>query len=241
MQRIILFIIDFFDYFHKKKILNFLKRNNYRKFDVFFDIGAHKGETIDLFTKNFIINNIYSFEASPINFEILKKNITKHKNKKIILENIAIGSSSGNALLKQVRESSSSTLSKINLESEYFKKKDKILNFFSKEKYFQNISIEIKTLYEYLNSQVIKNIDFLKIDTEGYEFQVLLGLKNKLQNVKIVLFEHHYDDMLKKGYTFTDIHALLVKYNFKQIYKSKMPFRKTFEYIYINKNFKYEK
>ena len=130
MQRIILFIIDFFDYFHKKKILNFLKRNNYRKFDVFFDIGAHKGETIDLFTKNFIINNIYSFEASPINFEILKKNSIKHKNKKIILENIAIGSSSGNALLKQVRESSSSTLSKINLESEYFKKKNKILNFF---------------------------------------------------------------------------------------------------------------
>ena len=42
---------------------------------------------------------------------------------------------------------------------------------------------------------------------------------------------------LKKGYTFTDINDLLIKHNFKQIYKTKMPFRKTFEYIYINKKF----
>ena len=237
MQKIILFIINFFDYFHKKKILNFLKRNNHTDFNIFFDIGAHKGETIDLFMQNFNINNFYSFEASPKNFEILKKNVSKYKDKKIYIENVAIGSSSEKASLKQVQESSSSTLTNINLESKYFKKKQKILNFFSKKKYYTNISIEIKTLYEYLNSKLIKNIDFLKKETEGYEFKVLLGLKNKLQNVKIVLFEHHYDDMLKKGYTFTDINTLLVKHNFKQIYKTKMPFRKTFEYIYINKKF----
>jgi FkbM family methyltransferase len=235
MQKIILLIIDFFDYFHKKKILDFLKKNNYKEFSVFFDIGAHKGETIDLFTKNFNVENFYSFEASPINYKILKKNILKYKNKNITLENIAIGSNSEKAVLKQVQESSSSTLSNINVDSKYFKKKKRVLNFFSKKKYYQNINVEIKTLYEYLNLKLIKNIDFLKIDTEGYEFNVLLGLKDKLQNVKIVLFEHHYDDMLKKGYTFTDINALLVKHNFKQIYKTKMPFRKTFEYIYINK------
>jgi FkbM family methyltransferase len=237
MQKIILFILNFFDHFHKKKILNFLKNNNYRDFNIFFDIGAHKGETIDLFMKNFNINKFYSFEASPENFKILKKNISKYKDKKIYIENLAIGSSSEKALLKQVQESSSSTLTNINLDSKYFKKKEKLLNFFSKKKYYTGISVEIKTLYEYLNSKLIKNIDFLKIDTEGYEFKVLLGLKNKLQNVKIVLFEHHYDDMLKKGYKFTDINTLLVKHNFKQIYKTKMPFRKTFEYIYTNEKF----
>ena len=67
MQKIILLIIDFFNFFQKKKILNFLKKNNYKDFKIFFDIGAHKGETIDLFTKNFNIDNFYSFEASPIN------------------------------------------------------------------------------------------------------------------------------------------------------------------------------
>jgi len=155
MQKIILIIIDFFDYFHKKKILNFLKKNNFYEFDVFFDIGAHKGETIDLFTKNFNINNIYSFEASPINFEILKKNVSNCKAKNITLENIAIGSTSETVSLKQVQESSSSTLSNINLNSKYFKKKEKLLNFFSKKKYYQDINVELKTLYEYLNLKLI--------------------------------------------------------------------------------------
>ncbi len=30
----------------------------------------------------------------------------------------------------------------------------------------------------------IETIDFLKIDTEGYEYEILLGLKDKLRGVK---------------------------------------------------------
>ena len=238
MQNIIIVILSFFDFYHKKKILNFLKEKNLNNFDIVFDIGAHKGETINLFIKNFRVNKIYSFEASPINFKILKKKNIKHQRVQIILENIAVGSKNGIAQLKQVQESSSSTLSHINLDSNYFKKKKKILNFFSNKEYFHNIEVEIKTLNEYLDQNLIKFIDFLKIDTEGYEFEVLLGLKDKLKNVKIILFEHHFDDMLKKNYTFRDINSLLIKNNFRQIYKSKMPFRKTFEYIYINTQYK---
>ena len=234
MQNIIIGILSFFDFYHKKKILNFLKEKNLNNFDIVFDIGAHKGETINLFIKNFRVNKIYSFEASPINFKILKKKNIKHQRVQIILENIAVGSKNGIAQLKQVQESSSSTLSHINLDSNYFKKKKKILNFFSNKEYFHNIEVEIKTLNKYLDQNLIKFIDFLKIDTEGYEFEVLLGLKDKLKNVKIILFEHHFDDMLKKNYTFRDINSLLIQNSFRQIYKSKMPFRKTFEYIYIN-------
>ena len=42
--------------------------------------------------------------------------------------------------------------------------------------------------------------------------------------------------MIKKSYTFTDINHYLKKNNFKKIFRSKMPFRKTFEYIYRNKD-----
>ena len=60
------------------------------------------------------------------------------------------------------------------------------------------------------------------------------SLKKNIFKVKLILFEHHYDDMIKKNYTFSEIHNLLVDNNFKQILKTKMPFRKTFEYIYSN-------
>ena len=51
----------------------------------------------------------------------------------------------------------------------------------------------------------------------------------------MILFEHHYDDMIFKGYKFKDINDFLLQNNFKQIFKIKMPLRKTFEYIYKNK------
>ena len=50
------------------------------------------------------------------------------------------------------------------------------------------------------------------------------------------MFEHHYDDMIKKTYKYSDIKKILNDNDFEQIYKIKMPFRKTFEYIFINTN-----
>ena len=41
--------------------------------------------------------------------------------------------------------------------------------------------------------------------------------------------------MIKKNYKFSDINKILDDYGFKKKYKSKMFFRKSFEYIYENK------
>ena len=66
-------ILKIFDYYHQKKIINFLKRRGYKNFDTLFDVGAHHGRSIKLFSKNFNIKNLYSFEPSFDNFMILKK------------------------------------------------------------------------------------------------------------------------------------------------------------------------
>ena len=39
--------------------------------------------------------------------------------------------------------------------------------------------------------------------------KVLLGLGKYLQNVSLIMFEHHYDNMIIKNYSFGDIHDLL--------------------------------
>jgi hypothetical protein len=85
----------------------------------------------------------------------------------------------------------------------------------------------------------INKINYLKTDTEGYELNVLKGLGRYIKNVKLIHFEHHYDDMYNKNYTFHDINTYLLKNNFKKIYRLKMFFRKSFEYIYENS--KYQK
>ena len=78
-------------------------------------------------------------------------------------------------------------------------------------------------------------VDLLKIDTEGFEFEVLEGIGNHIKKIKFIYFEHHFDDMLQKSYKLTDIHSFLVKKNFKKVFKIKMSFRKAFEYVYENK------
>ncbi len=241
IQKIVIFVISLFDFFHNMKIINFLKKKKLTNFNIFFDVGAHKGESIKLFLKNFKIKEIFSFEASPINFEILKdKELSlkkKFSNTNIKVENKALGSISGQkVILNQMRESSSSTINQIDKNSKYFKRKFKFLNLFNKDNVFKPIEIELDTLSNYILINKIKSIDFLKIDTEGYEYEVLLGLKDNFDFVKIIMFEHHYDNMIKKNYSYTDINNLLVRKNFKMIYKAKMPFRKTFEYIFIKKN-----
>jgi len=233
-----LFILNIFDSYNQSKIFRFLKKRGYKKFDIFFDVGAHEGESILLYLKNFDINRIFSFEASPKNFEKLSKNLfmirKKYNNVKIITENLAAGSENKKIFIKQLIETSSSTINEINLQSKYYKKKSFLMNDNSQKSYLKLEANQIR-LSEYLDQKNLDKIDFLKVDTEGYEYNVLKGLDTKLSNVTLIMFEHHYDDMLQKNYTFRDINKLLISNNFKQIYKYKMSFRKTFEYIYEKK------
>ena len=169
----------------------------------------------------------------------MTQNVVKIKNKfiktKIFLENFALGSKNEKIFLKHISESSSSTIRELNTNSKYFKKKFFFLKNSKNQNLFEEIEVEQILLSDYVEKKKFKSIDFIKIDTEGYELEVLKGAKNILFKTKYVLFEHHYDDMIVKNYFFSDVHNFLKENNFQQLYKSKMPFRKTFEYIYVNK------
>ena len=91
------------------------------------------------------------------------------------------------------------------------------------------------TLDSALLNKKLDLIGLIKIDTEGFEYEVLKGSKEILKKTKLVLFEHHYDNMILKNYNFRHINDFLVLNNFKKVFKAKMPFRKTFEYIYENR------
>ena len=232
-----LLTLKIFDSFHQKKLINFFIKKGKTKFQIVFDVGAHHGETILLFSKYFEINNIFSFEPSEINFSKLKKNL-EYKNLKrikLFLENLGLGKEKKKIRMKQLNESSSSTINDINTNSKYFKKKSLFL-YENKEKFYDEIEIKQTTLSDYIFEKKINKIDLLKIDTEGYEMNVLCGLKNNFNKVSFIMFEHHYHDMILKKYNFHEIHTMLKKNNFKRVFKAKMPFRKTFEYIYENQN-----
>ena len=134
-------------------------------------------------------------------------------------------------------DTSSSSINEFNKNSQYFKKKIKILNFKKVEDFYKKIPIKMIKISDYIDENKISKIDILKIDTEGYELKVLEGLIPNQKIVRFIYFEHHYDNMILKNYKFKNINNILLKYGFKKVYKSKMTFRKSFEYIYENLNY----
>jgi FkbM family methyltransferase len=64
------------------------------------------------------------------------------------------------------------------------------------------IRLKIKKGKDYMTHRGLKTVDFLKIDTEGYELNVLKGFEYFLLNVKIVQFEY--------GGTFLDSNTKLI-------------------------------
>ena len=229
-------IINIIDASNKRKILNFFKKHFINKEIIIIDIGAHKGETIELFKKNFNLKKIFAFEPNNKLFlDLINKK--KFQNKYVEINNLGVGEKSEIKELNIMSETSSSTFNDLDLSSKYYNKKNFIVNMFSSKKGMVELRQKVKiiNLSDFIKEKSITKIDLLKIDTEGYEYNIVKGIySTNLGDIDFIYFEHHYDLMIKKHYKFSDLNDYLNKNNFFQIFKIKMNFRKTFEYIYKN-------
>ena len=206
-----------------------------KNINLVIDVGAHKGQFILKYCSKNNVKNAMSFEPNPEIFEKLDKKTKNLQNKEILkIFNFGLGTEKTEKFLNVNMDSASSSINKLNENSKYFKRKYKILNFMNSKKISKPLKIKIVNLDSVLKESNFKVIDLLKIDTEGYEFNVLKGIGKRLGDIKVIYFEHHFDDMIIKNYKLSDIHNFLKLNNFKKCFKVKMTFRKSFEYIYYN-------
>ena len=84
-------------------------------------MGAHHGESIKIFSNHFKVKKIIAFEPIKENFSILEKKTKNYINLKLF--NIALGEHSGFANFTEHFDSESSTITEINENSKYYKKK----------------------------------------------------------------------------------------------------------------------
>ena len=225
-------IILILDNSSQKRNFSFLRNLVGNQIDIFFDVGFHEGETTILANKYFSIKEIHAFEPNPD----IPTSYYENKIKNIFLINKGVGRKDCNKTFFINNFSPINSFFKVNNKSKHTKLKSKILSFiYSAKINSRQRNIEIIALKNYCIKQNISKIDILKIDTEGSEYDVLVGLGEKIKNVKCILFEHHYDKSLIKNYKFSDIHNFLIKNGFTRVFKTKMLLRNIFEYIYINR------
>ena len=233
-------LIKIVDFFYQKRKYSFLNKTINKNVNILIDVGAHHGDTINEFLSIFSIKKIYAFEPSKKNFDKLKKEVKKINKKKFVeiaIYPFGLGKKNDVLILNEITDGVSNTFNNLNINSKYLKKKKLITTLFGIKKFInERVPTKIIPLKEFMIKEKINQVDLIKIDTEGFEYNTLLGLGDYIKKMKFILFEHHYDNMIIKNYKFADIHKLLRDNGFKKIFKTKMPFRKSFDYIYENKN-----
>ncbi|MEZ4793191.1 MAG: FkbM family methyltransferase [Gelidibacter sp.] len=141
-------------------------------FKTIFDVGANIGQTAIHIRNNFPTADIWSFEPVKNTFNILTKN-TSGLN--INCQQMALGSSMGEIMLATNEAERPSTMNSL------------LNNHFNSEN--ANEHIKVLTLDSFCVSNSIEKIDLLKIDTEGFDLEVLKGASKFLTDQSIDFVE----------------------------------------------------
>ena len=181
--------------------LNLINSLSKLNFKIIFDVGANLGEWTKITSDKFQNSNFHLFEISETSFATLNDNFLRNEN--INLNNLGLYNEE-----KEIEYQDYGKYSAINsliLDSTFHNE--------------GNIPIikKCKTTSgdKYCEIKNIDTIDFLKIDAQGVEYQILDGFKKKLKEakIKVIQFEYGYINANSK-FLMNDFYKLLCSYGY---------------------------
>jgi len=147
---------------------------------VIYDLGANVGVSSLFFASLYPKATIYGFEPLPENFEVCLLNYRGIANKSQVFP-WAIGSKTGQAIFDCKNDSRGGRL-----ESTH---QDPNLQTIAQ------IQVKIISIADLINKEGLPPPDFLKIDVEGAEYDVLAGLAGYEDSVGSIYLETHGDNI----------------------------------------------
>ncbi len=159
---------DYFEIYHLSILKEYIKKNA-----VIIDIGANIGNHTIFFAKECNARKVYTFEPTFKTFQILKENIRINRIDQIVIPmNVALGSKDSNVEIIVDASDAGSNRVEENMRG------DTVMNK------LDSLSIHDR-------------IDFIKIDVEGYEYEVLMGAEQTIikdkPDIFIEIFDVNYD------------------------------------------------
>lgn len=184
----------------RKGGLGFIPRSNTAEEDFLLSLSL-KGKTIldiggfigiyTLFFAKAVTDKgkVFTFEPNPLNYKEIITNLKINNIKNVEVLNIGVGAKKGvEKLVYNPRESAMGTF------EEKIKK-----NMKGNSKLAKEISISVDTIDNLISKGKIERPDFVKIDVEGVEMDVLEGMIETVRNNKPKLFiEIHGADLEQK-------------------------------------------
>ena len=152
--------------------------------DVVFDVGAYFG-----FFSYYAVQNgakeVYAFEPNPYVFEILKKN-AELWSERIKPYQLALSSQNGEVELFISDDLGSISTILQNRQNTVLKLCE----------YKKSVKVKTTTIDEFVKENKIERVDFIKIDTEGAEREIIKGARETIKNFKprMAIAAYHLPD-----------------------------------------------
>jgi len=202
------------------------------KVDTLLDIGANSGQYAGLMRESGYKGRIHSFEPTSKAFDLLRNKSKKDKDWHI--HQLAIGATAGEIEINISENSFSSSI--LEIEKLHVKSAPQ-------SRYISKETVPIETI-DNLFSVIAKSAKsiYMKIDTQGYESEVLKGAENSLPKIQCIQLEMSLVKLYKNEWLFEETISYLKKKYF-EIYTIEPEFYDTstgqllqIDAIFYNKN-----
>ena len=179
-------------------IYNFLKST-----DVCLDIGANVGYFTLLMASKARLGKVYSFEPIPICYHLLNCSILLNNFTNVIINNCAVGELNGESIFYISTDSAFSALRNPSMVGE-----------------LSSISVPVVSIDNYVDSRRnINKVDFIKIDVEGAEMQVINGatslLRDATRRPRLIMLELFNEHLKRFSHNPSDLIVLLRNLGYK--------------------------
>lgn len=144
--------------------------------ETIFDVGAHHGESALEFRGRFPKSQVYCFEPSPDSYAKLADN--SKTDCKIHAFQMALGDNAGKIRINRNSASATNSILTLTEKANQYVHGESIRTIDTCES-------DISTLDMFCEKQRIQKIDLLKVDTQGYELNVLNGASAFFQTKKV--------------------------------------------------------
>ncbi len=162
------------------------------------DVGGYIGDSALIF-QELGADKIYTFEALPDNFELLKRTLALNNVKNVVAENVALGAEKGECSLYVAGNCTGSVNRGI--------------------VYQGKIDVPVITLDDYVEEHKIENIGLIKVDIEGAEPDFLVGAKKTICEQRPILLISIYHN----PHDFFELKPLIESWNLGYRFKIHKP------------------
>jgi FkbM family methyltransferase len=176
---------------------------------IVFDVGANDGETAQEILHAFPRARLFAFEPYAACCDELARKFGTNAN--VTVHNLALGAARCTTELNLYSGNRMNSLLSFD---------DDPANPMSKSfTHTGTAKVSVEALDDYCVEQNIPRIDLLKVDTQGYDLQVLKGATKLLaaRRIKTVLLEVNFVPMYQRQATFLELHAFISSFGYRLV------------------------